>query len=124
VEPIAKKSAFLRTAVRQLALGARVTIAVQRAETLLPTTFDVAISRAALPPPAWIELASQLVRPGGRAFVLVSAGSDPGDAVAPFQRAGRWSYSDDRRALIELIRTGEPSDSTPPSPAVSPVRST
>jgi 16S rRNA (guanine527-N7)-methyltransferase len=124
VEPIAKKGAFLRTAVRQLALGARVTVAVQRAETLLPATFDVAISRAALPPPAWIGLASQLVRPGGRAFVLASSGSDPGDAVAPFRRAGRWSYSDDRRALIELILSDEPSDSTPPSPEQSSIRST
>jgi 16S rRNA (guanine527-N7)-methyltransferase len=104
VEPIAKKGAFLRTAVRELSLGARVAVSVQRAETLAPTTFDVALSRATLPPLAWVELAGQLVSPGGRAFVLASAATDPGEAVAPFRVAGRWSYDETRRTLIELVK--------------------
>ena len=103
VEPIAKKAAFLRTAVRELALGQRIQVVVQRAESLAPAPpFDVATSRATLAPPEWIALAARLVRPGGRAFVLASAASDPGSVVAPFLVAGRWPYGDARRFLIEL----------------------
>jgi 16S rRNA (guanine527-N7)-methyltransferase len=104
VEPIAKKAAFLRTAVRELDLGSRVTIAIKRAETLVPAAFDVAISRATLPPPAWIALAAELVRPGGRIFVLASTASDPGSPPSPLELIGRWPYLNDRRALIELRR--------------------
>jgi 16S rRNA (guanine527-N7)-methyltransferase len=103
-EPIAKKTAFLRTAVRELGLGDRVKVVAKRAETIAPADFDVAISRATLPPPAWIDLAMRLVRPGGRIFVLASDESDPGTAPAPLTLAGRWPYAGGRRALIELRR--------------------
>jgi 16S rRNA (guanine527-N7)-methyltransferase len=104
VEPVAKKAAFLRTAVRELELSARVTIAIKRAEVLVPAAFDVAISRATLPPPAWIALGAQLVRPGGRIFVLASAASDPGPPPAPLELIGRWPYLGQRRTLLELRR--------------------
>jgi 16S rRNA (guanine(527)-N(7))-methyltransferase RsmG len=104
VEPIAKKAAFLRTASRELALGARAVVTVGRAESLVPATFDVAVSRATLAPAAWIALAAQLVRPGGRAFVLASAGSDPGEVVAPFAVVERRAYAGGRRILLELVK--------------------
>jgi 16S rRNA (guanine527-N7)-methyltransferase len=103
-EPVAKKTAFLRTAVRELGIGERVKVTAKRAETRVPGDFDVAISRATLPPPAWIALAEQLVHPGGRIFVLASDGSDPGSPPPPLLSIGRWSYQDGRRALIELRR--------------------
>jgi 16S rRNA (guanine527-N7)-methyltransferase len=104
VESIAKKAAFLRTAARELALGTRAAVTVGRAESLVPAAFDVAISRATLAPAPWIALAAQLVRPGGRAFVLASAGSDPGEAVAPFALAQRRAYAGGRRVLLELVK--------------------
>jgi 16S rRNA (guanine527-N7)-methyltransferase len=111
IEPIAKKAAFLRTAVRELGLAPRVTVTVGRAESLLPlappSAFDVAISRATLAPLEWISLAVQLVRPGGRAFILASASSDPGANVAPFDLVSRRPYSGDRRVLIELLKPAE-----------------
>src|SRR5436190_1727343 len=88
LEPVAKKTAFLRTAVRELGLGERVTVTAKRAETIAPAEFDVAMSRATLPPPEWIQLATQLVRPGGRIFVLASDGSDPGAPPAPLALTG------------------------------------
>jgi 16S rRNA (guanine527-N7)-methyltransferase len=104
LEPVAKKTAFLRTAVRELGLGERVKVTAKRAETIAPAQFDIAVSRATLPPPAWIDLAMRLVRPGGRIFVLASEESDPGAAPAPLVLAGRWPYHDGHRALIELRR--------------------
>src|SRR5205814_10682666 len=76
VEPIAKKAAFLRTAVRDLGLAARVTVQARRAEAIArgaPESFGVAISRATMPPQAWVELAERLVPAGGRIFVLTSS---------------------------------------------------
>jgi 16S rRNA (guanine527-N7)-methyltransferase len=110
VEPIAKKAAFLRTAVRELTLTGRVSVDGMRAEALVPTlTFDAAISRATLPPPEWVKLGVQLVRPGGRVFVLTSGPDEiPAPGLAP---AHRFSYLDDRRWLHELHRplAGPPS---------------
>jgi 16S rRNA (guanine527-N7)-methyltransferase len=75
VEPIAKKVAFLRTAVRELGLGGRVTVEARRAESVRDGgggVFDAAVSRATLAPPAWLSLGASLVRAGGQIFVLAS----------------------------------------------------
>ncbi len=96
-EPIAKKGAFLRTAIRELALGDRVSLYSRRGEELAETTerFDVATSRATFEPAAWLALGRQLVRPGGRIFVLTVPGSELGGGSTEI-------YSGGRRALIEL----------------------
>jgi 16S rRNA (guanine527-N7)-methyltransferase len=76
-EPIAKKVAFLRTAARELALGERVRVHPRRLD--LPVSgeargvFDVALSQATLPPPTWLALGRELVRPGGRVLVFGTA---------------------------------------------------
>src|SRR5262245_38257511 len=80
-EPIAKKAAFLRTAIRELGLGGRVSVRLARGEAvarLAPRTFDAAASRATLAPEAWLALAGRLVRPGGRLFALTAADALPG----------------------------------------------
>lgn len=105
VEPIAKKAAFLRTAVRDLGLAGRVTVEARRAEPVAqaaPEAFDVAVSRATMAPEAWVELAQRFVPKGGRIFVLTSSTAcfaRPTLAV----RADR-SYMDGRRRLVELER--------------------
>ena len=76
LEPIAKKAAFLRTAIREFGLGERITVDTRRAQTLVPGSFDVALSRATLPPRSWVPLARDLIRPGGRAFLLASGSAD------------------------------------------------
>jgi 16S rRNA (guanine527-N7)-methyltransferase len=100
-EPIAKKAAFLRTAIRELKLADRVALEARRAEELVDELtadpsqrFDVATSRATFAPEAWVVLGRRLVRPGGRVFVLTV----PGTAIE-----GRTDiYGDRKRALIEV----------------------
>jgi 16S rRNA (guanine527-N7)-methyltransferase len=101
-EPIAKKAAFLRTAIRELKLGDRVALEARRAEELAGQVaadrprgpFDVATSRATFAPETWLALGRRLVRPGGRVFILTV----PGTAIG-----GETDiYGDGRRALIEV----------------------
>ena len=99
VEPIAKKAAFLRTAIRELALGERVSVHVGRGESVAketPRAFDAAISRATLAPAKWLGLGAKLVRPGGRVFALTTADGLP-------EQPNREVYFDGRRALIEVV---------------------
>jgi 16S rRNA (guanine527-N7)-methyltransferase len=101
VEPIAKKAAFLRTAIRELGLGDRVSVRVGRGEAVAgetPRAFDVAISRATLAPARWLVLAGKLVRPGGRVFALTAADALP-------EQPKREIYFEGRRALIEVVCT-------------------
>jgi 16S rRNA (guanine527-N7)-methyltransferase len=108
-EPIAKKAAFLRTAIRQLKLGDRVALEARRGEALADELeaspagpvvaaasprFDVATSRATFAPEAWLALGRRLVRPGGRVFVLTV----PGTGIV----GATEIYGESRRALIEV----------------------
>lgn len=102
VEPIAKKAAFLRTAIRELGMGERALVRVGRGETLAGAiatdpraAFDVAISRATLAPPRWLALGRRLVRTGGRIFALTTAAALP-------ELTDRQIYFDSRRALIQV----------------------
>ena len=102
VEPIAKKAAFLRTAIRELEIGDRVSVRVTRGEALAQTivadpgsAFDVAISRATLAPQKWLALGARLVRPGGRVFALATADALP-------ELGDRDVYFEGRRALIQV----------------------
>ena len=104
-EPIAKKAAFLRTAIRELGLGGRASVRTARGEAVAKEIeedrsrgFDVAMSRATLVPEKWLALATRLVRPGGRIFVMTTPDVLPalGD---------RDVYDDGRRALIEVVAT-------------------
>jgi 16S rRNA (guanine(527)-N(7))-methyltransferase RsmG len=103
VEPIAKKAAFLRTAVRELGIGDRVSVRVERAEAIAQSVaagragaFDVAISRATLAPSKWLELGARLVRPGGRVFAMTTVDALP-------ELKDRDVYFRGRRALIQVV---------------------
>lgn len=105
VEPIAKKAAFLRTAVRELGLGPQVTVRVARAEALDRGQFDVAFSRATFAPAAWASVGTELVSPGGRVFVLAAAAAAELVVPAGTTKTGEWPYFGDQRALLELTRS-------------------
>jgi 16S rRNA (guanine527-N7)-methyltransferase len=103
VEPIAKKAAFLRTAIRELGLGQRVQVRTARGEVVAKAlegdrgaAFDVAISRATLAPAKWLALGVRLVRPGGRVFVLTTADTLP-------ELGDRDTYFEGRRSLIQVV---------------------
>ena len=76
VEPLAKRAAFLRTVVGSLK-RADIAILVERADAVArrrPAAFDVAISRATLPPPEWVPLALRLAP---EAWVLLAREEPP-----------------------------------------------
>jgi 16S rRNA (guanine527-N7)-methyltransferase len=100
-EPIAKKAAFLRTAIRDLGLSQRVSLDVGRGEDLPMGEFEVAISRATLEPEAWLALGRRLVQPGGRVLILTV----PGSSVAAV--GDTEVYAGGRRLLVE-VRTSSP----------------
>jgi 16S rRNA (guanine527-N7)-methyltransferase len=97
-EPIAKKGAFLRTAIRELGLGDRVRVEAARGEVLAGSRpgFDAAISRATFSPADWLALGRRLVRPGGRVFALAAADDVPPGCSAELYLGGR-------RALVEVV---------------------
>jgi 16S rRNA (guanine527-N7)-methyltransferase len=110
VEPIAKKVAFLRTAIRELGLGpseraAGVQVHAGRIEAGAPEFprdlaggFDVAFSRATLAPDEWLPLGARLVRPGGRVFVLASSADAHQAAAAGDTRTGARADAHDPAA--------------------------
>lgn len=81
VEPLAKRTAFLRTA---LATAGRTDVRVlrTRGEALLalPERWSFALSRATLAPGEWLALGSKLVTSGGSVAVLLAKDAAP---IAP-----------------------------------------
>jgi 16S rRNA (guanine527-N7)-methyltransferase len=75
-EPLGKRAAFLRSTIG--ALG-RTDVALEpkRADALERGKFDVAVSRATLPPEEWLAVGASLVRPGGSVWVLLAQGAPP-----------------------------------------------
>lgn len=77
VEPLAKRTSFLRTVVG--AVGrADVIIERARGEALAGRrAWDVAVSRATLAPPAWLDVGTSLAAPGGSVWVLLAKDGPP-----------------------------------------------
>jgi 16S rRNA (guanine527-N7)-methyltransferase len=99
-EPIHKKAAFLRTALRELDLTDRTrvhTTAVSSSRDIEPAAaFDVAMSRATLAPAEWLALGRQLIHEGtGRVLVFATAQAEPELPVA----IGVVAYGRNRRVL-------------------------
>ena len=100
-EPIAKKAAFLRTAIRELNVSDRVMLQTQRGEEVADELaasaspgFDAAVSRATFAPDEWLALGRRLVRPGGRVFVLT--------VPATTIQGATDIYGNRTRALVEV----------------------
>lgn len=74
VERVGKKAAFLMTLRRELGLS--YVVESCDAERLIAADagqgFGVAVSRAALPPPRWLELGRRLVAPGGYVLAMMN----------------------------------------------------
>jgi len=76
VEPRGKRAAFLRTVLGEVD-RADVQLDRRRGEALPAARWDVALSRATLPPAAWLDLGAKLVAPGGFVWVLVAVEAPP-----------------------------------------------
>jgi len=60
VEPMQKRAALLRMTLGVVEGSERVRVVQQRGEELADDKFDVSVSRATLPPAAWLELGARL----------------------------------------------------------------
>ena len=108
VEASVRRAAFLRAAVAELALGDRVTVVEDRAESVgrapdRRERFDLVVARSFGRPAVVAECAAPLLRAGGRAVVSEPPGGDPdrwpaeglaqlGMAPAARVRAGGAAY--------------------------------
>jgi 16S rRNA (guanine527-N7)-methyltransferase len=106
VEPLGKRAAFLRTAV---GVAGRSDVVVERVrgEALGGRrAWDVAVSRATLPPQAWLDLAVTLGAPGGAAWVLLARDEPPAHPRASVEAdiSYVWPLTHaDRRAVRYLV---------------------
>jgi 16S rRNA (guanine527-N7)-methyltransferase len=106
VEPIHKKVAFLRTAVRALSLTERATIVARRVEdpaVCAGGPFDLAVSRATFHPIDWLSRGLLLVRPGGRVIALTTEGSLAPPAGLLLRESTRYAQGD--RWLLSYERS-------------------
>jgi 16S rRNA (guanine527-N7)-methyltransferase len=104
VEPMQKRCALLRMVLGRVAAAARAPLAArvlqQRGERL-GERFDVALSRATLPPPAWLALGARLA-PAGQVIVLLAREPAPTlPGWTPQARLDyRWPLTGAERTLI------------------------
>lgn len=105
VEPRGKRVAFLRTALRGLAVTA--TVLARRLEECALADFDVAGSKATFPPAEWLVRGSKLVAPSG--FVAVFVGAEVPDPTAGLMMGRKLEYSAGpgrARALVSYVPRG------------------
>jgi len=104
VEPIGKKVAFLRHVVSSLHLD-NVQIVQGRSEALLSHSIHLALSRATFPPQRWLEVARELLSPGGMALVTMGAGA-PEEVLrqASFQDVYQLPFSSANRVNVVVRR--------------------
>jgi 16S rRNA (guanine527-N7)-methyltransferase len=104
VEPRQKRAGFLRTVVGAMD-AARIEIVQARGEDLAAKEpgFDVAVSRAALPPPEWLSLGSRLIGLRGAVWVLLARDAPPvlAGLCAAAERSYAWPLTAAaRRAVV------------------------
>jgi 16S rRNA (guanine527-N7)-methyltransferase len=99
VEPRAKRVAFLRTVLASLD-PLPVRVVRSRSETLPAASFDVAVSRATLPPDEWLREGVRLARQ--RVWVLLARGDAPehGDWEVARDVAFRWPLTGRERRVV------------------------
>jgi 16S rRNA (guanine527-N7)-methyltransferase len=92
VEPLAKRTAFLRTALG--AVGrADVTLERARSQALAGRrAWDVAVSRATLAPAAWLDVGTSLAAPGGAVWVLLARDDPPAHPRAALEEDHRYVW--------------------------------
>lgn len=104
VEPVAKKAAFLRTAVRELGLRDSVVIRTDRVRrppaAEMEGRFDVALARAVFSPEDWLDLGLELVRPEGQVLVFTTPEAAPGVRQKAPRVVAEVNYSQSRVLVV------------------------
>jgi 16S rRNA (guanine527-N7)-methyltransferase len=108
VEPLGKRTSFLRSVLGTLS---RADVAVERVRgdaLERSVAWDVAVSRATLPPPSWLALGTSLAAPGGGVWVLLAKDTPPSHPRAKPEAdyAYTWPLTDQpRRAILYRVQT-------------------
>lgn len=123
VEGDRRKAGFLVHVCGLLGLPG-VEVAAVRAETLARDpgrreSFDVALSRAAAPPPLLCELALPLLRVGGRLVALIGAGETPGAAAAAARVCGGGDPGSPAPGVLEVVKVRPTAPAYPRSPGAA-----
>jgi len=105
VEPRAKRVAFLRTVLTELG-AVPVHVERRRSDTFDAASFDVAISRATLPPAEWLAEGARLAT--GRVWVLLARGERPTleGWTAVRDVTFQWPLTRRERRAVAFERTG------------------
>jgi 16S rRNA (guanine527-N7)-methyltransferase len=100
VEPLQKRVSFLRTAIGTLGCD-HVRIERRRSDALPDQGFDVAVSRATLPPDEWVREGARLAR---ESFWLLLAKADPPAHSLPVEvdRTYTWPLTHASRRALRL----------------------
>jgi 16S rRNA (guanine527-N7)-methyltransferase len=106
VEPLGKRSSFLRTVIG--ALGRTdIVLERKRGEAFAERRdWDLAVSRATLEPTAWLELGQSLVRPGGGVWALLAKDTPPVHPRAVVEDDFSYSWpltGAERRAVLYRV---------------------
>ena len=101
LEPVNKKTSFLRAAGRELKLG-NIDAHAERLEVHPICDYDAAISRATMDLADWLAAAITYVRPGGEAFGMEAVPRDDLPALAARQT---YEVAGKRRAIVRLLRS-------------------
>ncbi len=114
VEPLSKRSAFLRTVLGSLALP-HVRLETKRGEEVARShanSWDVALARATLAPSPWLDLAADLVTEEGSAWVFLAKEPSPtGHTFSPApseEVAYEWPLTHKERRLARYTRGVRP----------------
>jgi 16S rRNA (guanine527-N7)-methyltransferase len=102
LEPVHKKTAFLRVAARELSLD-NLVVRPERIEDHGAHDYDAAMSRATFDLRDWLLLGQSYVRPGG--FVLGFEAIPRGDLPDTTQRHS-YSLEEKSRSIVVLQRSG------------------
>ncbi len=104
VEPRSKRVTFLRTVSAQLT-SVRIDVVRGRSEDLADASFDVAVSRATLPPDAWLTEGGRLAREA--VWVLLARGEAPAAPVWSVQREVdyEWPLVGHKRRALRYAKT-------------------
>jgi 16S rRNA (guanine527-N7)-methyltransferase len=114
VEPLSKRSAFLRTVLGSVPLP-HVSLDPRRGEEVArshPKAWDVALARATLAPSPWLDLAADLVTEEGSAWVFLAKEPSPtGHTFSPSpseEVAYEWPLTHKERRLARYTRGARP----------------
>ncbi len=110
VEPLQKRVAFLRLVIARLG-RLDVTLEADRGDVIAARDprprFDVALSRATLPPQEWLELGTRLVAARGEVIALLAQDAAPEHAALEKIETVeyRWPSTDVQRTLVRYRAT-------------------